>query len=325
MSQNPHPADQEIDLNSIGRGVNRALSSTNDSFFRLLRFLRRNILIVGALFIAGGVLGYLMDRSRTYQSQVIVMPHFGSTDYMYDKVALIQSKIKTSDTAFLKGIGVKNPKLLNKISVTPINDVYQFVQNSTQNFEMLKLMVEDGDVKKIIQDPATSKNYPRHLITLQTRKPVTEEGAIEPILKYLNSSQFYAQVQKEYVNNVMVKLAQNEQTIAQINGLLDRFSSKSTAPASSTPNLVYYNDNTQLNDVLRTKDELIREQGSLRIDLVSLDQIIKRNATTLNLRDDSGLNGLMMFVLPIIFIVLYLMGAVMRKIYQNQKAKFQQA
>lgn len=123
----------------------------------------------------------------------------------------------------------------------------------------------------------------------------------------------------------MVKLAQNEQTIAQINGLLDRFSSKSTAPASSTPNLVYYNDNTQLNDVLRTKDELIREQGSLRIDLVSLDQIIKRNATTLNLRDDSGLNGLMMFVLPIIFIVLYLMGAVMRKIYQNQKAKFQQA
>jgi hypothetical protein len=324
MSQNPYPDQQEIDLRSIGRGIGMAMDKTNSSFFRLLAFLRRNIIIVAALFIAGAVLGYFADKGRSYKSHVIVQPHFGSTDYMYDKIALLQSKLKTGDTVFLKSIGIKDTKVLSKISVSPINDVYQFVNNNTQNFELLKLMVEDGDVKKIIEDPTTSKNYPHHAIVIQSNEPVTESGVITPILEYLNDSDFFIKVQKEYVNNVRIKLEKNEQTLAQINGLLDKFSNQSSSPASSTPNLVYYNDNTQLNDVLKTKDELIREQGNMRIDLVSLDQIIKRNSSTLNLRDEAGLAGMMKVVLPILFIFLFIVGATLVKTYRSQKAKFQQ-
>jgi hypothetical protein len=41
---------------------------------------------------------------------------------------------------------------------------------------------------------------------------------------------------------------------------------------------VYYNENTQLNDVIQTKDKLIKEQGNLRLELVNADKIVKRTA-----------------------------------------------
>jgi hypothetical protein len=45
--------------------------------------------------------------------------------------------------------------------------------------------------------------------------------------------------------------------------------------------LVYYNENTQLNDVIKTKEALIY-RGVLRVDLIGMDKIIKENSATLN-------------------------------------------
>lgn len=326
MAQSPnHPEDQEIDLKALSRGISRSIEKTNFAFYRLFRFIWRNIVIIGLVFIAGAVLGYLSDRDKSYESKLVVSPNFGSTDYVYGKIQLLDSKLKRRDTAFLKAIGIKYPKKLGKVTIGPINDVYQFVTNNTQNFELFKLMVEDGNVSKIIEDPTTSKNYPHHVITITTNGLASEKDMIDPILEYLNNSEFFAKIQREYVNNVNIKLQANQQTIEQINGLLDRFSQKTNAPASSTPNLVYYNDNTQLNDVLKTKDELIREQGLMRIDLVSLDKIVKRNSQVLNTVDDSGMNGKMMLVLPIIFVILFLVISVIWKAFKKQKAKYADA
>src|SRR5690606_5692645 len=102
------------------------------------------IVIVVLLLIAGAVLGYFMDKGRIYRSSIIVSPYHGCTDYMYDKIRLIESKVKNRDTAFLKSIGVKHPNKLLKIEIAPINDVYQFVNTDSKNFELLRLMMEDG-------------------------------------------------------------------------------------------------------------------------------------------------------------------------------------
>ena len=50
---------------------------------------------------------------------------------------------------------------------------------------------------------------------------------------------------------------------------------KNRTNTNHSDKLVYFNENTQLNDVIQTKESLIREQANLRISLVNLDKIIK--------------------------------------------------
>ncbi len=326
MSPTPKKADdEELDLSAIGRNISNVIEKINFQVFRVIRFFVRNALIIGILFVLGVALGIYLDRvQRTYDHQVIVSPHFGSVDYMYGKVNLLEAKIREQDTVFLKRAGFKNPDRLIKMEIKPVVDVYRFVNQSERNFELLKLMSEDGDIKKVVEEPTTSKHYTYHVITFSTRQMTSPESTLKPLMNYLNNSEFFRQIQKEYVNNVKVKIAKNEATLAQIDAVLNAIGN-SNSEATKPGNLVYINENTQLNDVLETKDELLREQGNHRIDLVSLDKIVKENSNILNIENNKSVNGKMKLVLPIIFILMFIAINRFRKFYRTQSMKYNNA
>jgi hypothetical protein len=263
-----------------------------------------------------------MDKtSKVYDNEIIVSSNFGSIDYLYAKVELISSKINDGDTIFLKEVvGIKQPKKLKKIEIVPITDVYKFINNSDKNFEFVKLLAEDGDIKKIVNENLTSKNYPYHLISYTTDKETSNEKTVQPLLKYLNNSDYYSVIQKEYLNNVRIKMVENDSIISQINGLLNAFSSN-TNSSQKSDKLVYYNENSQLNEVIKTKEILINEQGINRISLVNFDKIVKESSVTLNIKNTKAANGKMKFILPLFFILLYVIAGLFRSFYKSQMAK----
>jgi hypothetical protein len=248
-----------------------------------------------------------------------VEPNFGSTDYLYAKVDEINAKIKEQDTVYLKSMGVSNPKDIFKIEVKPVIDVYRFVNRSEQNFELLKLMSDDSDIKKIIEDTPTSKNYTYHLIKLSTKNKTNQRMLITPVLAYLNQSDFYKQVQKVYIQNAQIKMKANELLIAQIDGYLNGLAAGSPGPAGEK--MVFYTEKTQLNDVIETKDDLVKEQGNLRIERISLDKIIKDNHTTLNTEASSKLNSALKFILPLLFMGLFIFAKNFIRFYQQEALK----
>lgn len=323
MSATPKNTDnQEIDLSLISKKIGNFFENISTAIFRGFLFFRRNILWVGILFIIGAGLGFYLDKTtKVYDNEVIVSPNFGSIDYLYAKVDLISSKINDGDTLFLKEVvGIKQPKKLKKITVTPIADVYKFVNNSDKNFEFVKLLAEDGDIKKIVNDNLTSKNYPYHLISFTTDNQTSNEKTVQSLLKYLNSSEYYSLIQKEYLNNVKIKMTENDSIISQINGLLNAFSSNKSGSQKSDK-LVYYNENSQLNEVIKTKDELIIEQGVNRITLVNFDKIIKDNSITLNIKNNKAVNGKMKLILPLLLIFLFVLFSYFKNYYKTQMAK----
>lgn len=323
MSNSPqsNPNDQEIDLSQLSKKIGDKIQSFIDWLFDGILFIRRNIIIIGVLFIIGAGLGFYLDKkSKVYDHQVIVTPNFGSTDYLYSKIFLINSKIKEGDTLFLKQIGIKNPKKFTKIEVEPIVDVYRFINNSTQNFEMLKLMAEDGDLKKVVEENLTSKNYTFHNISFTTKDVTSEQNTLFPLLNYLNESEFYQKVQKESLNNIHLKIKENDSIIAQINGVMNQFS-KAVGSNQKSDKLVYYNENTQLNEVLKTKEALINEQGAKRLELVTSDRIIKESSFTLNVENTKMVNGKMKLALPFLFIGLFILFGILRSFYRRQLAK----
>lgn len=316
-SQN-NSENQEIDLSLISKKIGDFFQGINKFIFNCIQFALKNIIVISLLFIIGVGLGLFLDTTnKTYDHQIIVQPNFGSTDYLYSKIDLLNSKIKENDTVFLQKIGILDPSKLSKIEIKPIVDVYKFIAADEKNFDLLKLMAEDSDIKKIVEENATSKNYPYHLISFSTKSFSTNKKTVEPILNYLNNSLYYSQIQKEYINNVKLKMKANDVVIAQIDGFLNSFSNKVNGNSPSDK-LVYYNENTQLNDVIKTKDNLVKEQGNHRIELVALDKIVKENSSTINIENKKAVNGKMKLILPLLFILLFVAIKFFISFYKKQ-------
>jgi len=323
MEQHQPDQNQEIDLSQVSKKIGGFFGSISNGIFRWILFLRRNIVWAAALFIIGAGLGLYLDKTgKTYEHGLIVQPNFGSTDYLYGKIELINAKAKEGDTLFLKNVvGIKKPKKFSKIEIKPIPDIYRFIENKAENFELIKLMAENGDIKKILEDNVTSKNYSTHAITIITGGKTTDAALIDPLMKYLNDSDYFNQLQKVVYKNVEDKIVQNDSIISQINGFLNAISANAKSPKNDK--LVYYNENTQLNDVIRTKDQLINEQAIRRIELINSNVVVKKLSETLNVRDLSGAGGKMKFILPIAFVLLFMIGHSLRKTYKNKLRTFQ--
>ena len=300
--------DQEIDLNQVSKKIGKIFDWIGTSIFKGIQFLIRNAIVVSVLLLLGFGLGLYLDKTqKSYEHSIIVQPNFGSVDYLYSKIDLIESKIKSKDTLFLKSVvGIVQPKRLSKIEIKPIDDVYNFIKNTPENFELIKLMADNGDIKKIIEDNVTSKNYTCHTILFESDRLISDKEIAEPLISFLNESEYFKKIKKVSLKNIEVKMKQNDTIISQINNVLGSFSANANA-TQKNDKLVYYNENTQLNDVIKTKDLLVVEQGIHQINLLGSDKIIKDVSVTLNKRKIGLLHGNKKIALPILFIVLFVL------------------
>lgn len=331
MSAKPqNTEDQEIDLSQIYKKIGNFFEGLSNFIFSGILYIQRNIVFFISLFIVGVSLGYYLDKtSDSYGHEIIVVPNFGSTDYLYDKIDLLESKIKEQDTVFLKSIGIQKPKSFRKIEIEPIIDIYNFVNSNTslannaqntQNFELVKLLSEEGDINKVIKEKTTSKNYGRHIIHISTKGLITNKSLIDPLMTYLNQNEYYQNVQNVYVNNINSKMKQNEAIIGQIDNLLNEFSS-TTMNNQKSDKLVYYNENTQLNEIIKTKNNLIVELGVQRMDLVNNVQIIMKNSNVINVKNTKGINGKMKLVIPLLLFFAFIGINMFKNFYRRQSVK----
>jgi hypothetical protein len=266
-------------------------------------------------------LGYYLDKNqKEYNHQIIVAPNFKSTDYLYSKIDLLASKISEKDVLFLKSIGINDPSQLTKISIEPIVDVYKLISNNEQNFELLELMAQNGDLKTIVKESTTSKNYNYHTIILSTNGVTRQSDFVDPILNYLNNSSYFEEIQKISVGNIQQKIKEKEATVLQIDGIVNAFSNRN-GNAKNSDKLIYYNENTQLNSIIKTKDSLVNVLGTLKIDLFNSRKVISDNAIILNIKNNKSINGKMKLVLPILFISLFIIFGFIFSFYKSQSLK----
>jgi len=313
--------NQEIDLFQISKKIGNLFQELNAFIFRCIQFFVKNGVIILILLIVGFGLGYYLDKNqKEYNHQIIVAPNFKSTDYLYSKIDLLASKISEKDVLFLKSIGINDPSQLTKISIEPIVDVYKLISNNEQNFELLELMAQNGDLKTIVKESTTSKNYNFHTIILSTNGVTRQSDFIDPILNYLNSSSYFQEIQKISVGNIQQKIKEKEATVLQIDGIVNAFSNRN-GNAQNSDKLIYYNENSQLNDIIKTKDSLVNVLGTLKIDLFNARKVINDNAVILNIKNNKSINGKMKLVLPILFISLFIIFGFILSFYKSQSLK----
>jgi hypothetical protein len=109
--------------------------------------------------------------------------------------------------------------------------------------------------------------------------------------------------------------------IFQINAVLEKLA---TATDQKADKLVFYNENTDLNGILKTKQDLVLKIGLQKEDLVNYESVIKNNSSILNVKNTESVNGKLKFVLPLLFIFGFVFIRLFSKFYKAQALKAQQ-
>lgn len=312
--------DQEIDLGLVAKGIKDFFNGIINSFFDFIFFLKKKILLVISLFVIGVVLGYFLDNKGSYTQDILVIPNFGSNEYLYKKIDFLNSRIIQNDTAFFKSIGVSNSEIIGKIEIKAVNGVFKFVNQgpeNKQNFELIKLMAEEGNIEEILKNDATSRNYYLHNITFKTSEKITQKNVIDPILKYLQESNFYKTQQKIYQKNIEDKIKFNDSLIVQIDKLILNLSNNKSGNIS-------FSEESGISELINKKDQLIIETQNLYINKHEFEEIIKTQNISINNLNTKGLNHKMKLFLPVLFIILYLILYNFRALYKKQMIRIKE-
>ena len=163
----------------------------------------------------------------------------------------------------------------------------------------------------------TVKNYPFYSIVFITNGVLKDEQTAKALLNYFNTSPYYSKIQKRQLANIAQRIKENNQLVTQIDAVLNNFSNAQSAGYQKSDKLVYYNENTQLNDIIKTKDGLLRENANLKLELIIADKIVKENSVVINILEKEAIEGKLKFILPILFILIYLLTYHFKKFYQR--------
>ena len=308
--------DQENDLGQIGKGIKNFFNGIVNSIFDFIFFVKKKLVIIGGLFVVGVALAFLLD-SKTYNHEISVIPNFGSNEYLYKKIEQIDTKLREEDEAFFKQLGIKNFKDVISVEIEAFPAIYNFVNNKEQgnNFELIKLMAEDGNIDKIMKDEITSKNYYHHKISIQTKGMFKKEEFINPILNYLNTNTYFEVQQKVYQKNLSDKITLNDSLINQIDKLIVLLSSNNSSGTISI------SEKNSIPELVEKKDRLISEKQYLLTNVNIFDKIIKEESSIINIRDYKPLflNNKILF--PVILILMYLILYSLLNTYKNQETR----
>ncbi len=267
MDNHPNQQNQEIDLVYIYRALGRFLTNIGLFFYDFLLFVKKYILVIALLMGIGIGLGYYLDskQGRILRHDFIVVPNFGSADYLYeafDKNSFITTKLDTREWMNLKEV--------RRIKIEPIEDIYTLLKNNKQAMELFETLGEKGgDISSFIANKSTIKNYKYHLLSIYTSGKQNTDSIVEEVFEQLNSQDYYlkklaiAKVQNQ------IRKRETELSLQQMNQILiglgnseiGSFDSKSVS-IKQFPEIenLFYRKNNIMDDLVMIDEEILEQQ-----------------------------------------------------------------
>jgi hypothetical protein len=311
--------NDEIEMSVFINSIKRLFVGILKLIFHALSFYKKYIVVVLILAIGGGIGGYYMDNNnlKNYRNDVIVIPNFESTEYLYDAIEMVNSKIKNKDGLFFSKIKIDDYLVLREITIKPVTDVYDMVKQQKSNLDVFKIMSEKGDMSKVLADLTTGRHFKFHKISIYEKGSSYGNKNIKALLDFLNDNAYYKTYGKVLRESQAKKIEKNNEMIAQIDSLLSAVG-KIKAGASSDSK-ISINQNTQLNDLVLTKESLIMDNRKIQLDLIDNQNVIQEVSTVNDIIEDRILSYKTM-MLPLLLLMAFSSVFFLRYLFNKLKS-----
>lgn len=300
--------NQEIDLAFLFNSLKNFVDNIGFTLFRIINFYLKNIIVTLVLTLLGVGLGYYQysNNSKAYKHELMVVPNFNSTGYLYNKVKGI-GKVDENDDSPLSHV--------SEAKIEPIIDIFQFVSDSKQNLEIAKYMSENTiEVNKFKKDNDVEKLYKYHLLTYYTDKEDTDGKILQSLIESLNADAYLNERKKVEVLETQNKLIELQTSVDNINGIFKKLGG--VVENSKDINVEMY---SQINDLMLTKNDLLKQINKTKIELIEQEKVVFKASDNLNNINRSFLK---IIVYPVIFNLLFLVFAWIVKQYKRYKLRY---
>ena len=283
-------------------------------FRRLKNFLSAWKRLTAIIFI-GFFLGYFLtdnDQPLSKEATVLVKINFDAGNYVYDTVDLINLKISSEDADFFaQEIKLNDDETIDEVSISPVIDIKDIMAKDIKANEIRALFdnleYEDG----FSVTEGFKSDYDYHFIKVKVSNN-SSINTVNKIIDYFNNNPLFAELIERNFQRISSIISDNEQTIKQIDKLLDYYTTQTT-----TNNSQLYIDNKNLrpNDLIKTKITLQSQNQELkRESLTSKETVITINEANVLVENHSFASNKMVYY-PLLFLLIYFIVSILIGLY----------
>ena len=313
--KNNFKENEELDIIVLIEKIKLMLLSVCLQIFRRYKNFLSEWKRLLAVILVGVLLGYFLtdnDKPSSKEATVLVKINFDAGNYVYDTVDLINLKISSEDTDFFtQEIKLNEDETIDEVSISPVIDIKDIMAKDIQANEIRALFenleYEDG----FSVTEGFKSDYDYHFIKVNVSNNSSIE-TINKVIDYFNNNPLFAELKERNLQRISSIISDNEQTIKQIDKLLEYYTTETSANNSQ---LYIDNKNLRPNELIKTKITLQSENQELkRESLTSKETVITINESNVLIENNSLASNKMVYY-PFLFLLIYLIVSVLIGLY----------
>lgn len=269
-------SSEEIDLGYLFKKIDGFFRKLIKALFLVLAFFIKFWIIILVLVLLGVGYGYYLDSNskKTFLNEGIVIPNFESVDYLYENIQHLNSKIRQGDTIFLKKAFPSGYNRIEGIEVEPISDIYNMVTKSREQIDVFRILFQNQDLDKFVNDITTSKYFKYHKVSFTIRGTENTEEIISEVFSYWNSNEHFKTYEEIYQQNAAFQVVEYRKMISQVDSIVYSINSVSKGVETSNSGVII-SENNNIHSLLERKTIMLAELQNLELQQSDYTSIIK--------------------------------------------------
>ena len=304
--KNNFKENEELDIIVLIEKIKLMLLSLMLQIFRRSKnFLLgwKKLLIV---IIAGILFGYFQTDSKlpnAKEATLLVKINFDAGNYVYDAIDLINLKIKSEENDFfVEDMKLNADEVIDEVSISPVIDIKDIMNKNIEANEIRALFenleYEDG----FSVTEGFKSDYDYHFIKVSVSKNSSIK-TINKMVQYFNNNPLFLELKERNFQRISSIIYDNEQTINQIDKLIEHYTSDNKVNNSQT-----YIDNKDINpnEIIKTKISLQNRNEQLKAqNITNKETVMLINEANVLIEDGSIISNKMLYY-PLLFVIVYL-------------------
>ena len=307
--------NDELDIIVLIEKIKHALLSILLQIFRSTKTFLMGWKQLLLIVLAGVLLGYFQtdnDQPNAKEATLLVKINFDAGNYVYDAVDLINLKILSEDTEFFtQEFKLNADEQLDEVSISPVIDIKDIMAKEINANEIRALFenleYEDG----FSVTEGFKSDYDYHFINVVVSGNSTI-STVNKIVDYFNNNPLFTELKERNIQRISSIISDNEQTIKQIDKLLDYYTSENK---TKTTQLYIDNKDLRPNELIKTKVSLQNENQELKKEnLTTKETVMAINEANILIENTSLLSNKMVYY-PLLFLFIYIVFSVLIGLY----------
>jgi hypothetical protein len=318
-------SNDEIDLGQLFHMIGKGFTNLFNSFLRLFLYIKRNLIKLGILALAGLLLGFGLSKiiTKKQKIEVIVKPNLESKNYLYDVVNEIAANIKAKDTVFFSNLGIDVLQLDGfEIDIQAVEK--ESVTNTEEDIMYLELLEKfrnDALITDVLRTEILNKSTLNHRITFTFKNMDTGLTYADKLMTYINSNDYYTELAKIIIENAEKRIIQDQDLVKQIDMLVANYSIKMSQESERIEGRIVLDNEDQLDitGILNLKNAVIRDIEQKKLEIQELKKPISIINFGSSQQIEKSFFGKTIIFIPSVLLGLFFIIDILK--YLNKKAK----